>query len=104
MMFPTSAPAFGLSAFAAFSFSQRFVLPRFTISTAPHIQNRWIHTFSSPVVLCRRFMLALLLLLLVDNDPSSPNLVMYRRHKLRPNPRGRVSYTPEAPHASLGLE
>ena len=43
-----------------------FILPRFTVSTAPHIQNRWIHTFSSPVVLRRRFIFALILLLL-DN-------------------------------------
>ena len=43
-----------------------FVLPRFTVSIAPHVQNRWIHTFSFPVVLRRRFIFALILLL-VDN-------------------------------------
>ena len=43
-----------------------FVLPRFTVSIAPHIQNRWILTFSLPVVLHRRFISALILLP-VDN-------------------------------------
>ena len=43
-----------------------FVLPRFTVSIAPHIRNRWIHTFSLPVVLRRRFIFALILIL-VDN-------------------------------------
>ena len=47
-----------------------FVLPRFTVSIAPHIQNRWIHTFSLPVVRRRRFF--------VDNARLF-SVVIYRR-------------------------
>jgi hypothetical protein len=110
-IFPTSAPAFGSSAFRAFSFSCFFsallVLPRFTISTTPHIQNRWIHTCSFPVVVRRRFIFALPLLPLTYNAPKFPplqRLVIYRRHKLRSNPRGRASCILEVLHIGLGLE
>ena len=57
-----------------------FVLPRFTVSIALHIQNRWIHTFSFPVVLHHRFIA--LPLLLIDNTRKilpRQRLVIYRR-------------------------
>ena len=77
-----ASPAFGLSAFAAFFLFSAFVLPRFTVSIAPHIQNRWIHTFSLPVVLRRRSIFALPLLLLVDNTRKT--LPLQRRHMSPP--------------------
>jgi hypothetical protein len=55
-------------------------------------KQRWIHTFSVPVVLLRRFIFVL------------PLLVIYRRHKLKSNPRGRTSSVPAVLHIGLGLE
>ena len=81
-----------------FSFSA-FVLPRFTVSIALHIQNRWIHTFSLPVVLRRRFIFAFPLLL-----PFPFSTLSYLAAMLRSNPRERASRIPEVLHTGLGLE
>ena len=83
-----------------------FVLPRFTVSIAPQIQNRWIHTFSLPVVLRRRSIFALLLLLLTGNALKSFlfSALSYSAAMLRFNPRGRASRIPEVLHIGLGLE